>query len=121
VPECMKTAGLREGKYSLTEAFELIAGDVTTIRISDTDKKLSKNDHVSWFNDSSTSSRLILKETYELLYMMADTPWLGSAKLEAKTPQNGIFIEGQYPFNRLIKSLGYLVEDAYHDIYGDDE
>lgn len=123
VPENMGADGLREGTYNLTDVFKAIAGDVATIEMSELDKERHKDNNAdeSLISDPSVSPKLILEETYQLLYMIAKTPWLKNAKIDVKNKQDGIFIQGKYSFVGAVQALGYLVEDAYITKYGEEE
>ena len=116
VPENMGADGLREGTYDLIDVFKLIAGD---IEADNTPVDTNTND--SLISDPTASSKLVLEETYELLYMIAKTPWLKNANVSVKEQKDEIFIPGKYSFTAAIQALGYLVEDAYHAMYEDDE
>ena len=91
--------------------------------MSELDKERHKDNNAdeSLISDPSVSPKLILEETYQLLYMIAKTPWLKNAKIDVKNKQDGIFIQGKYSFVGAVQALGYLVEDAYITKYGEEE
>ena len=123
VPGNMGADGLREGTYNLTDIFKIIAGDVSTIELSNLDKDRHEDSSAddSLMSDPTVSPKLILEETYELLYMIAKTPWLKNAKIDVKNKQDGIFIQGKHSFVGAVEALGCLVEDAYITKYGEEE
>lgn len=116
VPENMGADGLREGTYELTDVFKLIAGDIET-----DNTPVDTDDDDSLINDPTVSSKLVLEETYELLYMIAKTPWLKNVNMSVKEQKDEIFIPGKYSFTVAIQALGYLVEDVYQAMYEDDD